>query len=1149
MIFQFMQKTLRSVFMSTVVLLLMTHTLPAYETWTLGQGVRQDRLKCLGFNLQAPAAETFVAGPGLMKAQSLTHTVGVLRVEFQPDQDDSTTGNGLFGNLPFFQPIGPDTFGVEVDPTINSRSRFYFYKHLQWAGEYFEVASGGLFTFAGMDTTTDISPIIQLNKEMGAYGDNKEFTQNMITFVNESIQMADTLTSFDFSPYDALIIFHAGAGEESDFGPPPLYPGDSPRDLHSAYIPFEALREYLGEGDPAYRGIKTVNALGETTYVKNALVLPETLIQDTVYNPSAVFLDILGIVLHEYGHHLGLPDLYDPAHPTRPAVGNFGLMGTGAYNSSGRLPSEPIGWSKYYLGWDDAFEINSDTTGVELSAMEGVGSGNRLLRIPISSSEYYLLENRVRDRDFDGEFRFYDVDGDNWPDLETDGYRMPDGTYTEFDYALPGIITYPDDPLPGSGVFIWHIDNEVIRGAFDPDFNNNCVNCNINRQGVDLEEADGIQHLDELYPQTIDPGYGSPFDSYGGKVEGIKDFASLNLLFGPSTNPSSTSNLGMATNISISGFRSLTVNPSQSLVDTIVGIDVSFEERVEGFPVVLRLEDALDFEEDPSLFEENSMAFADLDGDESAEIVTVTAEGDLYVIDSSGNFYPEGSSEPTPYASVNRNVHSSPALGDLDGDEMADLEITLLSDDGSLYAFSSRGPSGGDVILPGFPVTFEGTVHHGPLCFDVDGNGLCEVITTSLTQNGLTIHVTDGSGSSLEGWPLVLEGESSGFPVIYPHIESGTKADSADIVFASSEGTVYRISKRGNVLWQVSLGSEIRVPPVLADLDRDGDRDGDNIAEVIGDLEIAVGTLSGQVHVITAEGGELPGGPQSTSGQIRSPIAASDVDRDGFVELIVLTESPWELHLFRLNNSSDALLRVRNFPKQVITQSFDGSKQYYSSPVIADIDTGLINNRRGEEILFGTQDDRVLVYDVSTASAPIKEYPLGGNMISSPVVGDLDGDGDLDIMAADDRGYVYAWSTGSPTAETRISWGQLGSVPGRTYANIDSLVMAIPSEAPVWSEDSVYVYPNPYMTRDHARATLHFEVDTQFTDTRVYVYDVSGRKVKTIDLFDNTPKQGGDFWATLDIDDLSSGVYILALEVTTSPGGKKRLFKKFAVVR
>ncbi len=1137
-----------------MLLVLSAGSLFGGRAWTSGEGPALLRPPAdLGFNREAEAARAFFSGTRLLSTQELSHRVALLLIEFQPDTDTLTTGNGTFGDLPFYHPHpDPDLRDqgyVVRDPDINSRSKFYYAKHMQWASEYYEASSGGSFGFEPVDTLTDVSSIVRLPEVMGTYGDNEEFAVNMVTFMQDAVLSVDTLTAFDFSGYDAFLIFHAGAGEEADFGPPPLYEGDSPRDLHSAYIPFEALRQYLADGDPSFRGIPTTGAGGDTTFVRNALVLPETLIQDSLYNPSAVYLDILGIIVHEYGHHLGLPDLYDPAHVTRPAVGNFGLMGTGAYNSSARLPSQPIGWSKYYLGWLDALEVASDMQGVELFAVGGPGTGNRLLKVPVSSSEYFLLENRIRDRDFDGEFRFDDADGDNWPDLATDDYRLPDGSYTEFDFALPGIITYPDNPLPGSGVLIWHIDNEVIRSAFDPNFNENCVNCNISRQGVDLEEADGVQHLDREYPLTIDPGYGSPFDSYGGAVDSVKEasLGNLNTLLGPSSIPSSTSNLGISSNITLSGFRSATIDPERSLVDSIVSIDVSFEERLAGFPVMLRPEEPLDFETDPLVFGLSATAVTDLDGDGASEIIVLTREGELFLVGSNGTMYPGGGTEVTAYASTGETVVVSPAAGDTDGD--GEAEIAIVDSLGVLSLYSTSGPAGGDVLEPGFPVTLPEGDYLPPACYDVDGDGADEIILVSSTGGDTRVDVRDGGGST-DGWPVEIEGSTVAGAAVYPLPAGPGSPGGADLIVALSEGTVVRLSGSGEELWRRSVGSGIELTPVLADLDRDGDKDGDGIAEEQGDLEIAVVTTDGSVTIIHSDGRPLPGGSQPTGGEVISQAAAADVNMDGYVELLVTVEETRDLIAYRLNDSGTALNRLDHFPKHISAQTLGGSKPYFSSIVTADIDGEESNGRMGEEIIFGTKDNVILVFDASSTSTPRKKYPLGGDAVSSPSVADVDGDGTLDIVTTDDRGYLYAWSTDMAAGEARVSWPQFGGSAGRSFANTLPLLDASRQETPVFSEERTYVYPNPFNPERQSDARIHLEVSEEFLNVDTIIYDVSGRKIRRTTLFPDDQAKGADiFDQPIEIDDLASGVYILAVELRTAAGESKRLFEKFAVIR
>ncbi|WP_172384415.1 immune inhibitor A domain-containing protein [Streptomyces sp. MNP-20] len=67
----------------------------------------------------------------------------------------------------------------------------------------------------------------------------------------------------------------------------------------------------------------------------------------------------LGVFAHEYGHDLGLPDLYDTTGPGAAgenSVGFWSLMSAGSWlgtakNAIGDLPGDMTSWDKFQLGW------------------------------------------------------------------------------------------------------------------------------------------------------------------------------------------------------------------------------------------------------------------------------------------------------------------------------------------------------------------------------------------------------------------------------------------------------------------------------------------------------------------------------------------------------------------------------------------------------------------------------------------------------------------------------------------------------------------------------------------------------------------------------------------------------------------------------
>ena len=129
------------------------------------------------------------------------------------------------------------------------------------------------------------------------------------------------------------------------------------------------------------------------------------------------FTRTVGIMTHEFGHGLGLPDLYSLSHlanPGQPAsadhagIGFWGLMGRGSSGWGGDRPSPMCAWSLEKLGWisennDRLVEVRDDTTDLLL---RDPYDGGAIAKVPLRThwpvadavftEEYLLLETRSR---------------------------------------------------------------------------------------------------------------------------------------------------------------------------------------------------------------------------------------------------------------------------------------------------------------------------------------------------------------------------------------------------------------------------------------------------------------------------------------------------------------------------------------------------------------------------------------------------------------------------------------------------------------------------------------------------------------------------------------------------------------------------------
>ena len=163
----------------------------------------------------------------------------------------------------------------------------------------------------------------------------------------------------------------------------------------------------------------------------------------------------MGTFAHEFGHFLGLPDLYDTDYSSS-GVGEWDIMSSGSWLGGelkdGTSPAHFSAWSKYFLGWINPVKLNSTTQNVQVTQVETNGSVYMIFDNPNDSpgnldwtsqgtgtGEYFLIENRQK----------------------------------------VGFDSY----LPGAGILIWHVDETRMNNTVE------------SRLLVNLEQADGLNNL------------------------------------------------------------------------------------------------------------------------------------------------------------------------------------------------------------------------------------------------------------------------------------------------------------------------------------------------------------------------------------------------------------------------------------------------------------------------------------------------------------------------------------------------------------------------------------------------------------------------------------------------------------------------------
>lgn len=100
----------------------------------------------------------------------------------------------------------------------------------------------------------------------------------------------------------------------------------------------------------------------------------------------------IGTFCHEYGHCLGLPDIYDVTYSGGYGMASWDIMSSGSYLNNGNTPPSYSAFERYSVGW-----LNYDDATVERDyVLSPLAESNHAVRLssPTNPDEYFILENR-----------------------------------------------------------------------------------------------------------------------------------------------------------------------------------------------------------------------------------------------------------------------------------------------------------------------------------------------------------------------------------------------------------------------------------------------------------------------------------------------------------------------------------------------------------------------------------------------------------------------------------------------------------------------------------------------------------------------------------------------------------------------------------
>jgi M6 family metalloprotease-like protein len=271
----------------------------------------------------------------------------------------------------------------------------------------------------------------ELGRSMSSYGlgDESGDGWGLNRLIIESLYAARN-RGIDVSAekYDAVVVAHAGCGNESTI---------KWGDIWSAFLRISE----------------------ETFGFEDGMVVP---VKEENASP-------IGVTCHEFGHMLGLPDLYS-TYTGEPETGYWCLMDLGTWVNRGKTPAALSAWCRSYLGWVKPKTVSYS---LELSSL-----------LPIQESPQDVYKLLFPGKDDEYLLIYYSCASEYSP-----GY-------------------------PGEGILIWHVDEGEIDGTtFEERFGDNAVN-NYSHPSITLIPAD-YSHP-KYYP------FGDSYDPWPGLKGNLK---------------------------------------------------------------------------------------------------------------------------------------------------------------------------------------------------------------------------------------------------------------------------------------------------------------------------------------------------------------------------------------------------------------------------------------------------------------------------------------------------------------------------------------------------------------------------------------------------------------------------------------------------
>ena len=465
---------------------------------------------------------------------------------------------------------------------------------------------------------------------------------------------------------------------------------------------------------------------------------------------------------------------------------------------------------------------------------------------------------------------------------------------------------------------------------------------------------------------------------------------------------------------------------------------------------------------------------------------------------------------------------------------------------------------------------------HKPVSIgNTDGAGFCEIVIGYPTQTSGTdscpVHMMTYGVGPYPNWPQY--GRKAGYYwnttiAVLSDIDTDT-----DVEIFTGGFELHGWHHDGSPYSGASVGSNIS-NPAIGDIDCDTfddfvftsdssldvrDRNGNSLAgfpvsmpagasvtnPVIGDVnndgapEIILALDDMKVYVLDSSGTILPGWPQTINGSYSNSPVVGDIDNDNDLEIIVVSGMfPQYSRIAVFEHTGNA---YSGWPNHLNNTVF----RYFNSPVIGDVDGDSVPDIvMGFESVSGYEELYAWNHngDVLAGWPKLLSDIYGYGITGSPVLGDFDNDGNLNIAVSSNvywvgNSEIYVWDLPIPYLENTMEWPRFRHDLFRTanYHHTEPVgILEHISDQDIRGPFSITVHPSVSSKIVHVTTHIHSDHGAG----QISIYDATGRLVHQVPQVSAGIQQTIIDFASLSTKS-SNGVYFVMLRSDESTAVQK----------